>query len=79
MEQGTGTVRINRVHARNLGHVHKVQASIYIGGKLLIQKIHDNAPRRSGLDILRTELTVAMQQVGAPSLGDLKPAMVVKA
>jgi isopentenyl diphosphate isomerase/L-lactate dehydrogenase-like FMN-dependent dehydrogenase len=31
------------------------------------------------LDILRTELTVAMQQVGAPSLKDLKPAMVVKA
>jgi 4-hydroxymandelate oxidase len=31
------------------------------------------------LDILRTELMVAMQQVGAPSLKDLKPAMVVKA
>jgi isopentenyl diphosphate isomerase/L-lactate dehydrogenase-like FMN-dependent dehydrogenase len=31
------------------------------------------------LDILRTELRVAMQQVGAPSLKDLKPAMVVKA
>ena len=31
------------------------------------------------LDILRTELVVAMQQIGAPSLKDLKPAMVVKA
>jgi isopentenyl diphosphate isomerase/L-lactate dehydrogenase-like FMN-dependent dehydrogenase len=31
------------------------------------------------LDILRTELTVAMQQVGAPALKDLKPEMVVKA
>jgi isopentenyl diphosphate isomerase/L-lactate dehydrogenase-like FMN-dependent dehydrogenase len=31
------------------------------------------------LEILRTELMVAMQQVGAPSLKDLKPAMVVKA
>jgi isopentenyl diphosphate isomerase/L-lactate dehydrogenase-like FMN-dependent dehydrogenase len=31
------------------------------------------------LDLLRTELTVAMQQVGAPSLKDLKPAMVIKA
>ncbi|HUD89588.1 MAG TPA: alpha-hydroxy acid oxidase [Xanthobacteraceae bacterium] len=31
------------------------------------------------LQILRTELMVAMQQVGAPSLRDLKPAMVVKA
>src|SRR5580692_5371421 len=31
------------------------------------------------LDILRTELMVAMQQVGAPSLKDLKPSMVVKA
>jgi 4-hydroxymandelate oxidase len=31
------------------------------------------------LEILRTELLVAMQQVGAPSLKDLKPAMVVKA
>jgi isopentenyl diphosphate isomerase/L-lactate dehydrogenase-like FMN-dependent dehydrogenase len=31
------------------------------------------------LQILRTELMVAMQQVGAPSLKDLKPAMVVKA
>jgi isopentenyl diphosphate isomerase/L-lactate dehydrogenase-like FMN-dependent dehydrogenase len=31
------------------------------------------------LEILRTELMVAMQQVGAPSLQDLKPAMVVKA
>ncbi|HEX4407620.1 MAG TPA: alpha-hydroxy acid oxidase [Xanthobacteraceae bacterium] len=31
------------------------------------------------LEILRTELTVAMQQVGAPSLKDLKPAMVIKA
>jgi 4-hydroxymandelate oxidase len=31
------------------------------------------------LDLLRTELLVAMQQVGAPSLKDLKPAMVVKA
>jgi 4-hydroxymandelate oxidase len=31
------------------------------------------------LDILRTELMVAMQQVGAPSLKDLKPTMVVKA
>ena len=28
------------------------------------------------LDILRTELMVAMQQVGAPSLKDLKPSMV---
>jgi isopentenyl diphosphate isomerase/L-lactate dehydrogenase-like FMN-dependent dehydrogenase len=31
------------------------------------------------LELLRTELMVAMQQVGAPSLKDLKPAMVVKA
>ena len=31
------------------------------------------------LQILRTELMVAMQQVGAPSLADLKPSMVVKA
>jgi 4-hydroxymandelate oxidase len=31
------------------------------------------------LEILRTELAVAMQQVGAPSLKDLKPSMVVKA
>jgi 4-hydroxymandelate oxidase len=31
------------------------------------------------LDILRTELMVAMQQIGAPSLKDLKPAMVLKA
>ena len=31
------------------------------------------------LDILRTELVVAMQQAGAPSLKDLKPEMVVKA
>ena len=31
------------------------------------------------LDMLRTEPTVAMQQVGAPSLKDLKPSMVVKA
>jgi len=31
------------------------------------------------LNLLRTELLVAMQQVGAPSLKDLKPAMVVKA
>jgi 4-hydroxymandelate oxidase len=31
------------------------------------------------LDILRTELSVAMQQAGAPSLKDLKPAMVIKA
>ena len=31
------------------------------------------------LEMLRTELMVAMQQVGAPSLKDLKPAMVVKA
>jgi isopentenyl diphosphate isomerase/L-lactate dehydrogenase-like FMN-dependent dehydrogenase len=31
------------------------------------------------LQILRTELTVAMQQVGAPSLKDLKPSMVVRA
>ena len=31
------------------------------------------------LEMLRTELIVAMQQVGAPSLKDLKPAMVVKA
>jgi 4-hydroxymandelate oxidase len=31
------------------------------------------------LDILRSELMVAMQQVGAPSLKDLKPSMVVKA
>src|SRR5580704_4835574 len=30
------------------------------------------------LDILRTELVVAMQQVGAPALKDLKPEMVVK-
>ena len=31
------------------------------------------------LEILRTELMVAMQQAGAPSLKDLKPSMVVKA
>ncbi len=31
------------------------------------------------LEILRTELVVAMQQIGAPSLKDLKPEMVVKA
>ncbi|HEY2534591.1 MAG TPA: alpha-hydroxy acid oxidase [Xanthobacteraceae bacterium] len=31
------------------------------------------------LEILRNELMVAMQQVGAPSLRDLKPSMVVKA
>lgn len=31
------------------------------------------------LEILRTELRVAMQQAGAPSLKDLKPSMVVKA
>jgi 4-hydroxymandelate oxidase len=31
------------------------------------------------LQILRTELKVAMQQAGAPSLKDLKPAMVVRA
>ena len=31
------------------------------------------------LQILRTELMVAMQQIGAPSLKDLKPSMVVKA
>ncbi|MFZ0424162.1 MAG: alpha-hydroxy acid oxidase [Xanthobacteraceae bacterium] len=31
------------------------------------------------LDILRTELVVAMQQAGAPSLKDLKPEMVLKA
>jgi 4-hydroxymandelate oxidase len=31
------------------------------------------------LQILRTELMVAMQQAGAPTLKDLKPAMVVKA
>jgi isopentenyl diphosphate isomerase/L-lactate dehydrogenase-like FMN-dependent dehydrogenase len=31
------------------------------------------------LQILRTELMVAMQQAGAPSLTDLKPTMVVKA
>jgi len=31
------------------------------------------------LQILRTELVVAMQQIGAPSLKDLKPAMVVHA
>jgi isopentenyl diphosphate isomerase/L-lactate dehydrogenase-like FMN-dependent dehydrogenase len=31
------------------------------------------------LDILRAELMVAMQQIGAPSLKDLKPSMVVKA
>jgi 4-hydroxymandelate oxidase len=31
------------------------------------------------LDILRTELLVAMQQIGAPSLKDLKPSMVLKA
>jgi 4-hydroxymandelate oxidase len=29
------------------------------------------------LDILRTELTVAMQQAGAPSIKDLKPSMVM--
>jgi 4-hydroxymandelate oxidase len=31
------------------------------------------------LDILRTELMVAMQQVGAPSLGNLAPSLVIKA
>ncbi|HKM88420.1 MAG TPA: alpha-hydroxy acid oxidase [Xanthobacteraceae bacterium] len=31
------------------------------------------------LQILRTELLVAMQQIGAPSLKELKPSMVVKA
>jgi isopentenyl diphosphate isomerase/L-lactate dehydrogenase-like FMN-dependent dehydrogenase len=31
------------------------------------------------LDILRTELRVAMQQIGAASLPDLKPSMIVKA
>jgi isopentenyl diphosphate isomerase/L-lactate dehydrogenase-like FMN-dependent dehydrogenase len=31
------------------------------------------------LQLLRTELKVAMQQAGAPSLKDLKPAMVVRA
>jgi len=31
------------------------------------------------LEILRTELRVAMQQIGAPSLKDLKPSMVVSA
>jgi len=31
------------------------------------------------LQLLRTELMVAMQQVGAPSLKDLKPSLVVKA
>jgi 4-hydroxymandelate oxidase len=31
------------------------------------------------LQILRTELMVAMQQAGAPSIKDLKPSMVVKA
>jgi 4-hydroxymandelate oxidase len=31
------------------------------------------------LEILRTELRVAMQQIGAPSLKDLKPSMIVKA
>jgi 4-hydroxymandelate oxidase len=31
------------------------------------------------LDILRTELLVAMQQVGAPSLGNLTPSLVIKA
>jgi isopentenyl diphosphate isomerase/L-lactate dehydrogenase-like FMN-dependent dehydrogenase len=31
------------------------------------------------LQLLRTELMVAMQQVGAPSLKDLKPSVVVKA
>jgi isopentenyl diphosphate isomerase/L-lactate dehydrogenase-like FMN-dependent dehydrogenase len=31
------------------------------------------------LDILRTELYAAMQQVGAPSIKDLKPAMVRRA
>jgi isopentenyl diphosphate isomerase/L-lactate dehydrogenase-like FMN-dependent dehydrogenase len=31
------------------------------------------------LQLLRTELMVAMQQVGAPSLRDLKPSLVVKA
>jgi isopentenyl diphosphate isomerase/L-lactate dehydrogenase-like FMN-dependent dehydrogenase len=29
------------------------------------------------LEILRTELTVAMQQAGAPSIKDLKPSMVM--
>ena len=29
------------------------------------------------LDILRTELRVAMQQIGAPSLKDLTPSMIV--
>ena len=31
------------------------------------------------LEILRTELRVAMQQIGAPSLKDIKPSMIVKA
>jgi 4-hydroxymandelate oxidase len=31
------------------------------------------------LQILRTELRVAMQQIGAPTLKDLKPSMIVKA
>ena len=31
------------------------------------------------LQILRTELRVAMQQIGAPALKDLKPSMIVKA
>jgi len=31
------------------------------------------------LQILRTELHVAMQQIGAPTLKDLKPSMIVKA
>jgi isopentenyl diphosphate isomerase/L-lactate dehydrogenase-like FMN-dependent dehydrogenase len=31
-------------------------------------------PALSVLDILRTELRVAMQQIGAPSLKDLKPS-----
>jgi 4-hydroxymandelate oxidase len=31
------------------------------------------------LQILRTELRVAMQQMGAPTLKDLKPSMIVKA
>src|SRR5208282_5089967 len=31
------------------------------------------------LQLLRTELMVAMQQAGAPSLKDLKPTMVLKA
>ena len=31
------------------------------------------------LELLRIELLAAMQQIGAPSLKDLKPSMVVKA